>query len=154
MAKQVGVKIISKNKKAPFNYYLSEFLECGIELFGTEIKSIRDGGVNINDAYVFIRNMEAYVINMNISPYKKGNIFNKDPLRDKKLLMHKKEILRYSQKAEQGGFSIVPTKIYFKDGRCKIEIALAKGKKLYDKREDIKNRDIKKDIAQKIKDYN
>lgn len=154
MAKQVGVKIISKNKKASFNYYLSEFLECGIELFGTEIKSIRDGGVNINDAYVFIRNMEVYVINMNISPYKKGNIFNKDPLRDKKLLMHKKEILRYSQKAEQGGFSIVPTKIYFKDGRCKIEIALAKGKKLYDKREDIKNRDIKKDIAQKIKDYN
>lgn len=154
MAKQVGVKIISKNKKASFNYYLSEFLECGIELFGTEIKSIRDGGVNINDAYVFIRNMEAYVINMNISPYKKGNIFNKDPLRDKKLLMHKKEILRYSQKAEQGGFSIVPTKIYFKDGRCKIEIAIAKGKKLYDKREDIKNRDIKKDIAQKIKDYN
>lgn len=154
MAKQVGVKIISKNKKASFNYYLSEFLECGIELFGTEIKSIRDGGVNINDAYVFIRNMEAYVINMNISPYKKGNIFNKDPLRDKKLLMHKKEILRYSQKTEQGGFSIVPTKIYFKDGRCKIEIALAKGKKLYDKREDIKNRDIKKDIAQKIKDYN
>lgn len=152
--KQSGIKIISLNKKASFNYFLSDNLECGIELYGTEIKSIRDNGVNISDAYVLIRNMEAYVINMNISPYKKGNIFNKDPLRDRKLLMHKKQILKYFQKSEQGGYTIVPTKIYLKEGRCKIEIALGKGKKLYDKREDIKKRDIKKDIAQKLKDYN
>ncbi len=152
--KQSGIKIIALNKKASFNYFLSDHLECGIELYGTEIKSIRDNGVNISDAYVLIRNMEAYVINMNISPYKKGNIFNKDPLRDRKLLMHKKQILKYFQKSEQGGYTIVPTKIYLKEGRCKIEIALGKGKKLYDKREDIKKRDIKKDIAQKLKDYN
>lgn len=152
--KQSGIKIISLNKKASFNYFLSDNLECGIELYGTEIKSIRDNGVNISDAYVLIRNMEAYIINMNISPYKKGNIFNKDPLRDRKLLMHKKQILKYYQKSEQGGYTIVPTKIYLKDGKCKIEIALGKGKKLYDKREDIKKRDIKKDIAQKLKDYN
>ena len=145
------IKVISQNKKAHFNYFLSDFLECGIELSGTEIKSIKLGNANINDAYVLIRNLEAYIINMHISAYEKGNIFNKDPLRDRKLLLHKKEIIKLDSKSNIQGYTLVPTRIYLKDGRCKIEIALGKGKKLYDKREDIKKRDIKEEIDRAIK---
>lgn len=145
------IKVISQNKKAHFNYFLSDFLECGIELSGTEIKSIKLGNANINDAYVLIRNLEAYIINMHISAYEKGNIFNKDPLRDRKLLLHKREIIKLDSKSNIQGYTLVPTRIYLKDGRCKIEIALGKGKKLYDKREDIKKRDIKEEIDRAIK---
>lgn len=145
------IKVISQNKKAHFNYFLSDFLECGIELSGTEIKSIKLGNANINDAYVLIRNLEAYIINMHISAYEKGNIFNKDPLRDRKLLLHKREIIKLDSKSNIQGYTLVPTRIYLKDGRCKIEIALGKGKKLYDKREDIKKRDIKEEIDRTIK---
>ncbi|NLZ15952.1 MAG: SsrA-binding protein SmpB [Erysipelotrichaceae bacterium] len=149
MAKtESGIKIITSNKKAHFNYFLSEFTECGIALMGTEIKSLRTHGCSLNDAYVIIRNGEMEVLNMHINPYDKGNIFNHDPLRNRKLLLHKKEIRWFDDKVKKDGFTIVPTRVYLKKGKAKIEIALAKGKKMYDKRETIKQRDI----ARKLKD--
>ncbi len=148
-----SIKVIVKNKKASFNYFLEDFLECGIELKGTEIKSIRLNKVNIDDSYIMIKNNQAYIINMNVSLYDKGNIFNHDPLRDRKLLMHKKQILKYEQKSIKQGYTIVATRLYFKNGKVKIEIALGKGKKLYDKREDLKQKTIKKDIETKLKQF-
>ena len=146
MDKNIGIKVIASNKKAKFNYFLSDFTECGIVLKGTEIKSLRVHNCSIGDAYVIIRNGEAEIINMHINPYEQGNIFNQDPLRNRKLLLHKKEIKWFSDKAQKSGFSIVPTKVYFKKGKCKIEIALAKGKKNYDKRETIKQRDLERNL--------
>ena len=148
MDKDNGIKIINNNKKASFNYFLSDFLECGIELKGTEVKSILNHNVSINDSYVVIRNQEAFIINMNIAQYEKGTYFNHEELRKRKLLMHKYEIRKYEQKTIKGGYTIVPTKIYFKNGKCKVEIALAKGKKLFDKRETIK-KEIKSYILKK-----
>lgn len=142
-----GIKIIALNRKASFNYFLSDFLEAGIELRGTEIKSLRVNGASIGDAYIVIRNGEAEIINMHINPYDKGNLFNHDPLRNRKLLLHKNQIKWLADSIKQGGYTIVPTKIYFRKGKAKVEIALGKGKKLYDKRESIKERDIKRDIA-------
>ena len=150
MGKQ-GIKVVTTNRKASFNYFLSDFLECGIELAGTEIKSIRNGGASITDSYVIVKDGEAFILNMNIAPYKQGNIFNLEPLRTRKLLLHKREILRLDIKINQGGYTVVPTKVYLKDGKCKVEIALAKGKKLYDKREDIKKRDIKRELERDYK---
>ena len=135
------MKIIITNKKANFNYFLLDKYEAGIELKGTEVKSIFNNNLNIEDAYVTIRNDEMYVINMHISPFENGNIFNVDPLRTRKLLMHKKEILKISHKIKKESLTIVITKVYFKGRKIKLEIALAKGKKLYDKRETIKKRD-------------
>ena len=147
MANKVsGIKIIAQNKKAHFNYFLSDFTECGIELKGTEIKSLRLNGATIGDSYIVIRNGEAEIINIYIKPYDHGNIFNHDPLRSRKLLLHKKEIKWFEIKIKQGGFTVVPTKIYLSKGKAKVEIALAKGKKLYDKRETIKKRDIERDL--------
>ena len=145
--KSNGIKIIAQNKKASFNYFLSEFTECGIELKGTEIKSLRVNGATIGDSYIVIRNGNAEIINMYIKPYDHGNLFNHDPLRSRRLLLHKKEILWFEQKMKQGGFTIVPTKIYLSKGKAKIEIALAKGKKLYDKRETIKKRDLDRELS-------
>ena len=144
--KKDGIKIITTNKKAHFNYFLSEFTECGIALKGTEIKSLRVNGCSIGDAYIIIRNGEAEIINMHINPYEHGNIFNQDPLRTRKLLLHKKEIAWFADKVKRSGYSIVPTRIYFRKGKCKVEIALAKGKKDYDKRETIKQRDIERNL--------
>ena len=144
--KSSGIKIIAQNKKAAFNYFLSDFTECGIELKGTEIKSLRVNGATIGDSYIVIRNGNAEIINMYIKPYEQGNLFNHDPLRSRRLLLHKKEIKWFEIKMKQGGFTVVPTKIYFRGGKTKVEIALAKGKKLYDKRETIKERDIKRDM--------
>ena len=146
MPKTSGIKIVAQNKKAHFNYFLSDFTECGIELKGTEIKSLRLNGATIGDSYIVIRSGEAEIINMYIKPYDHGNIFNHDPLRSRKLLLHKKEIKWFEIKIKQGGFTVVPTKIYLSKGRAKVEIALAKGKKLYDKRETIKKRDIERDL--------
>lgn len=152
--KNSGIKIIAQNRKAHFNYFLSEFLECGISLVGTEIKSLRVHSCSISDSYIIIRNDEAEIINMHINPYDHGNIFNHDPLRARKLLLHKKEIRWFDEKVRKGGFTIVPTKVYFKEGKCKVEIALAKGKHNYDKRETIKQRDIDRDIRKNTKgDY-
>ena len=146
MSDNAGIKIITSNKKAHFNYFLSEFTECGLVLVGTEIKSLRIHGCSLNDSYIVIRNGEMEVINMHINPYDKGNIFNHDPLRNRKLLLHKKEIRWLDEKIKRDGYTIVPTRVYLKRGRAKIEIALAKGKKLYDKRETIKQRDIKRGL--------
>ena len=146
MDKNSGIKIIATNRKAHFNYFLSDFTECGIVLKGTEIKSLRVHACTIGDAYVLIRNGEAEIINMHINPYEQGNIFNQDPLRTRKLLLHKKEIKWFEDKVQGSGFAIIPTKVYFKKGKCKVEIALGKGKKNYDKRETEKQRDVERKI--------
>ena len=140
------IKIIAQNKKASFNYFLSEFTECGIALQGTEIKSLRVHNCTLGDAYVVFRNGEAELLNVHIPVYEKGNIFNHDPLRTRKLLLHKKEIRWFMEKVQRGGYTVVPTKMYFSRGKVKVEIALAKGKKEYDKRETIKERDLKREI--------
>ncbi len=144
--KSVGIKIIASNKKAHFNYFLTDFMEAGIELKGTEIKSLRVTGATINDSYVVIRNEEAEIINMYIKPYDHGNLFNHDPLRNRKLLLHKHQIRWLAQKIKTEGFTVVPTRIYFSKGKVKVEIALAKGKHNYDKRETIKKRDIQREL--------
>lgn len=142
-----GIKIITNNSKARFNYFLEDFLECGIELKGSEIKSIRKTGASLQDAYVLFRNGEAFILNMHIAPYEHGSIFNHEPNRTRKLLLHKKEIKKMEQKAAEKALTVVPTKIYLKKGKLKVEIALAKGKKLYDKRETIKKRDDERLMA-------
>lgn len=146
------IKIIATNKKAHFNFFLSDFLECGISLAGTEIKALRVHNCSIGDAYVVFRNGEAEIINMHIPTYEQGNIFNHDPLRTRKLLMHKKEINWFADKVQRGGYTVVPTKVYFSRGKAKVEIALAKGKKDYDKRETIKKRDIERDLRSRYDD--
>jgi len=143
---KVSIKIISENRKAHFNYFLSDFIECGISLKGTEIKSLRVHGASIVDSYVIIRNGQAEIINMHINPYDQGNLFNHDPLRNRILLLHKKEIYWLEEQIKKGGYTVVPTKVYFKRGKAKVEIALGKGKKNYDKRETIKKRDIERDL--------
>ena len=148
--KSVGIKIIASNKKAHFNYFLTDFIEAGIELKGTEIKSLRVSGATINDSYVVIRNLEAEIINMYIKPYDHGNLFNHDPLRSRKLLLHKHQIRWLAQKIKTEGFTVVPTKIYFSKGKVKVEIALAKGKHNYDKRETIKKRDLQRELDKGI----
>ena len=144
--KSTGIKIIASNKKAHYNYFLSDFMEAGIELKGTEIKSLRVTGATINDAYVVIRNEQAEIINLYIKPYDHGNLFNHDPLRTRRLLLHKHEIRWLAQKIKTDGFTVVPTKIYFHKGKAKVEIALGKGKKNYDKRETIKKRDLDREL--------
>lgn len=151
MEKSSGIKVVVNNKKASFNYFLSDFLEAGLVLKGTEIKSIKEGKVSISDAYVVFKNGEAFILNMNISEYDKGNIFNHDPLRTRKLLLNKHEILKYEQKTIKDGYTVVPTRLYLNKGRAKLEIALAKGKKNFDKREAIKERDDKRDMAKALK---
>ena len=146
------IKILVNNSKAKFLYFLEDFLECGIELKGSEIKSIRHNGAGLRDSYVIFKNEEAFILNMHIAPYENGNNFNHEPNRTRKLLLHKKEIRRMSQKAKEKAMTIVPTKVYLKKGKVKIEIALAKGKKLFDKRETIKRRDDERMMAKAKKD--
>lgn len=146
-----GIKVVTTNKKASFNYFLSNFLEVGIELTGTEIKSIKLHSVSLSDSYIVFKNGEAFILNMNISVYEKGTIYNHDPLRTRRLLMHKNEILKFEQKTIKEGYTVVPTKLYIKKGLAKLEIALAKGKKLYDKRETIKERDDARNMAKALK---
>ncbi len=149
--KKDSVKIIAQNKKARHEYFILETYECGIELFGTEVKSIRLGKVNISDSYAGINRGEVWIKGMNISPFEQGNIFNRDPLREKKLLMHKREILKLSQRLKEDGLSLVPLKVYLKGSLVKVELALVKGKKLYDKREDIAKRDAKRSMDRAVK---
>lgn len=148
------IKVISQNKKARHDYFIEETIEAGIELVGTEVKSLRQGGVNLKDSYITIDNGEAIVKGMHISPYEKGNIFNKDPLRHRKLLMHKKEINRLFGLVKQQGFSIIPLSLYFKGSRVKVSVALVRGKKNYDRREDIAKRDAKRNIDRALKEHN
>lgn len=146
-----GRKLIASNRRAHFDYFLSDFLEAGLSLTGTEIKSLRAGHCSLNGAFIDFRGGEVFVVGMNIPEYKYGNIFNHDPLRDRKLLLHKYQIAKLLRSVQQDGFTVVPTQIYFKKGMAKIEIALAKGKKNFDKRETIKENDIKKKLNKVIK---
>lgn len=144
-------KIIAKNPNARHNFTIEDTIECGIVLSGTEIKSIRAGKVNIKDSYAGIKNGEVYIYSMHISPYEQGNIFNKDPLRDRKLLLNKLEISRLYGKIKQKGYSLVPMSLYFKGDIVKIELGIGKGKKLYDKREDIAKKDAEMKIRKSLK---
>ena len=146
------IKNIAKNPVARHNYIITDTLEAGIVLTGTEIKSIRNGKVNLKDSYAGIKNGEAYIYSMHISPYEQGNIFNKDPLRDRKLLLNKREIFRLSGLINQKGYSLVPISLYFKNNIVKLELGIGKGKKLYDKREDLKKKDSEMYIKKHMND--
>ena len=151
MAKQRGTKLIANNKKAYHDYFIEDTYEAGIALVGTEVKSLRMGKCSIKEAFVGLDGDEVYVYRMNISPYEKGNIFNKDPLRPKKLLMHKSEIRKLVGKIAEQGYTLVPVEVYFKGSLVKVQIALAKGKKLYDKRQDIAKKDMRREAERDFK---
>ncbi len=138
-------KIVATNRKAKHDYHIIDSYEAGIVLKGTEVKSIRNGNVNLKDSYAITKNGEVFLLNMHVSPYNQGNIFNHEPMRDKKLLLNKKEIRKLLGKVEEKGMTLVPLKLYFKKGRVKVELALAKGKRVYDKREDIARRDFERE---------
>ena len=146
-----GNKLIAKNPNAYHNYNITDKIEAGIVLFGTEIKSIRQGKVNLKDSYAIIKHGEVYVVGMNISPYENGNIFNKDPLRDRKLLLNRSEINKLIGLTKQKGVSLVPISLYFKKNIVKLELGIGKGKKLYDKRQDIAKKDAQRQIAINLK---
>lgn len=149
-----GTKRITENRQARHEYFVLETFEAGIELTGTEVKSIRQGSVNLKDSWCSIENGELFIKQMHISPYEKGNIFNRDPLRVRRLLMHKSEIIRLFGKQKQDGLTLVPLSLYFKDSRVKVQLGLCKGKKLYDKREDAAKRDAKRSIDRALKSQN
>ena len=154
MVEKSSVKIIAQNKKAYHDYFVEEKYEAGVELFGTEVKSIRAGKVNVKESYCDIKDGEVFVLGMHISPYEQGNVFNKDPLRPKKLLLHKKEILKLFGLVAQKGYTLVPLQVYLKNSRVKIEIGLCRGKKLYDKRDDMARNDAKRDMERAFKTHN
>lgn len=147
-----AIKIVAQNKKARHEFFIEQTLEAGIVLSGTEVKSIRQGKVNLKDCYASIENGEVIVSGMHISPYEQGNIYNKDPMRSRKLLLHRYEINKLIGLTQQKGLTLVPLQLYFKKGKVKIEIAVAKGKKLYDKRDDIAERDAKREIDRRMKE--
>ena len=149
-----SVKVVAKNSKAYHDYVIEDKYEAGIELAGTEVKSIRLGHVNLKDSFCVVKDGEMSVIGMHISPYEKGNIFNKDPMRQRRLLMHKREILRLFARIKQDGYSLIPLSIYFRGPRVKLELGLAKGKKLYDKRDSAAARDAKREMDRAIKSRN
>ena len=151
--KQDDIKVIATNRNAYHDYFIEETIEAGIELKGTEVKSVRLGHVNLKDSFARVENGEVFLYNMHISPYEKGNIFNVDPMRDRKLLLHKSEINRLAGYVQQKGYTLIPLKIYLKRGKIKVELAVAKGKKLFDKREAIAKRDAELEIRKKMKEY-
>lgn len=146
-----AMRLVANNKKAYHDYFIDEKYEAGLVLHGTEVKSLRLGKCSIKEAYIRIENGEVYVYGMNISPYEKGNIFNKDPLRAKKLLLHKMEINKLGGKMAEKGFTLIPLQVYFKNGKAKVEIGLARGKKLYDKRADIAKKDARREVEREFK---
>ena len=148
---QKGVKVIAQNRRARHDYFVLETGEAGLELKGTEVKSIRLGKCNLKDSYAAVKNGEMFVYGMHISPYEKGSYFNTDPLRPKRLLMHKTEIRKAHQGVMQQGLALIPLSVYLKDGRMKLELALCKGKKLYDKRDDMAKRDAQRDIERAVR---
>lgn len=154
MAIQKGIKQVTSNKKAWHDYFVDEKYEAGIELVGTEVKSIRLGQINLKDAYCSFMDGELFVVGMHISPYEKGNIFNKDPMRKRRLLMHKKEILSLFGKTKQDGYTLIPLSVYFRNSRVKVEIGLCRGKKLHDKRDSIAKRDANREIDRVMKSRN
>lgn len=147
-----NMKTIAQNKKARHDYFVEETYEAGIELCGTEVKSLRAGRVNLKDSWCSIDDGEIFVNGMHISPYEQGNIFNRDPMRVRKLLMHKKEILKLYGTVKQTGYSLIPISLYFKDSKVKLQVGLCKGKKLYDKRADMAERSAKRDMERAIKE--
>ena len=147
-----SLKTVAQNKKARHDYFIEETYEAGIELFGTEVKSIRQGRVNLKDSWCSIDKGEIFVNGMHISPYEQGNIFNRDPLRPKKLLMHKSEIMKLFGKTREKGFTLVPLRVYFKRGRAKMEIALASGKHTFDKRRTLADKEMKRDVERALKE--
>jgi len=151
--KAQGVKQAAANRKAYHDYFILDRYEAGIELFGTEVKSIRAGTLNLKDSFCTTKNGEIFVRGMHISPYEQGNIFNRDPVRPRRLLMHKKEILKLNAKVMQDGAALIPLSVYFKDSRVKVEVGLCKGKKLYDKRESEAKRQANRDIDRTLKNY-
>ena len=146
-----GIKMVANNKKAYHDYFIDEKYEAGIELFGTEVKSIRMGKCSVKEAFVKIDRGEVYVCGMHISPYEKGNIFNKDPLRVRRLLLHKYEIMKLNGKIAEKGYTLVPLQVYFKGSLVKVEVGLARGKKLYDKRADIAKKDQRRELEKEFK---
>lgn len=151
---KTALKTIADNRKARHDYFILESYEAGIELTGTEVKSIRDGGLNLKDSWISIDNGELFIKQMHISPYEKGNIFNKDPLRTRKLLMHKREIMKLLGQVKQDGLTLIPISVYFKGSRVKVQVGLCKGKKLHDKRDDMAARAAKRDIERAVKTQN
>ena len=149
-----GIKVIAKNSKAYHDYFIEDKYEAGIELAGTEVKSIRQGHVNLKDSFCIVKDGQMHVHGMHISPYEKGNIFNKDPLRARRLLMHKREILRLFAKVKQDGYALVPLSVYLKHSMVKVEIGLARGKKLYDKRAAAAVKDAKREMERALKTRN
>lgn len=152
MPRAKGVKPLAQNRKARHDYFIEDTLECGLELFGTEVKSIRRGQCNLKDSYAQVKNGELFLIGMHISPYEQGNIHNHDPFRTRKLLAHKSQITRLGKLSQVDGMSLVPLGLYLKDGRVKLELAVAKGKKLYDKRHSIAERDAGREMERRIKE--
>jgi SsrA-binding protein len=151
MAKEAK-KVVAQNKNARRNYFIEDTIEAGIVLAGTEVKSIRAGKVNLKDSYAVVKNGEVFIQGMHISPYEQGNIFNKDPLRDRKLLLHKHEINRLIGYIQQKGMTLVPVEVYFRRGKVKIALGIGKGKKLHDKREDIAKKDAQRQIEKRLKE--
>ncbi len=149
-----GIKLIANNKKAHHDYFVEQAIECGIELVGTEVKSLRLGQCSIKEAFCQIKNGQVMIYGMHINPYEKGNIFNKDPLRDRKLLLHKAEIHKLAGKLQEQGYALVPLRVYLKHSLVKVEIGLCRGKKLYDKREDMKKRSQKRELEKEFKRAN
>lgn len=147
-----GFKLIAQNKKAFHDYHIEESFEAGIVLTGTEVKSLRAGRANLRDSYAAVKNEELYLIGCHISPYEQGNVFNHEPVRDRKLLVHRYELKRLIGKVQRSGYTMVPTKMYFKDGRAKVEVALAKGKATYDKRQDLAKKDAQRDIERAFRE--
>ena len=151
---KAGTKVIAVNRKARHDYFVEDTYECGIALAGTEVKSLRAGTVNLKDSYCIIKDGELFVISMHISPYEKGNIFNRDPMRQRKLLMHRREINRLFGLVKQDGYSLIPLSLYFKGSRVKVEMGLCKGKKLHDKRETTARRDAAREMDRTMKERN
>ena len=151
MGKESGIRLIANNKKAYHDYFIEDTYEAGIELAGTEVKSMRMGKCSIKESFIRVENGEVYIYGMHISPYEKGNIFNKDPLRTRKLLLHQYEIRKIAAKIAEKGYTLVPLKVYFKGSLVKVEIGIAKGKKLYDKRQDIAKKDQKREAEREFK---
>ena len=143
---------MASNRKAYHDYFIEETFEAGLALVGTEVKSLRAGRINLRDSYAEVRDGELYLVGVHISPYEQGTVWNHDPLRTRKLLLHRKEIARIAGRVNERGFAVVPTKVYFKDGRAKVEIGLARGKKLYDKRADLARKDAQRDVERSLKE--
>ena len=152
MPHQQGIKTVAQNRKAFHDYFVEEKLECGIALFGTEVKSIRQGKVNLKESWAQVRKGEIWVEGMHISPYEQGNIFNRDPLRPKKLLLHRNEIRKLDAQVIRQGFTLVPLELYFRNGRVKVQLGLCKGKQLHDKRDSIAKKDSQREIMRALRE--